>query len=123
MRHGEISLEKMPDYISFDFCRNKKRTAPRGSGGVSVCVKQELVRDVIVQRIFENISDCFILILNGQHFQCVNDIILVFTYPRNTRPVYDLNNDNGIELLSYNLEQVITHFPEAQLLLAGNFNS
>ena len=74
------------------------RTASRGSGGVSVFVKQELVRDCIVQRIFENISDCVILILNGHYFQCVNDIILVFAYvsPEHS-PIYDLNNDNHHE--------------------------
>ena len=59
----------LPGYSSFDFCRDKKRTAPRGSGGVSVFVKQDLLRDGLVKRIFEHLSECVVVIVDGHFFQ------------------------------------------------------
>ena len=55
-------------YSSFDFCRDKKRTAPRGSGSVSVFVKQDLIRDGLVKRIFEHLSECVVIIVDGHFF-------------------------------------------------------
>ena len=85
--------------MAFDYCRTKKRNAPRGSGGVSVFVKQELIRDGIVKRIFENFTECIILIINGQHFHSINDIILVFAYiSPEYSPIYeqtDTDNDGN----------------------------
>lgn len=114
----------LPGYSSFDFCRDKKRKAPRGSGGVSVFVKQDLIRDGIVKRIFEHLSECVVMILDGHFFSSLNDIILVFTYisPENS-PIYEYDNDNGIEILSMKLEQIITQYPEAHLFLTGDLNS
>ena len=70
----------LPGYISFDYIRPKKRTAYRGSGGVSVFVKESLVKAGIIKRIFNNISECVILILDGNFFQSINDVILIFAY-------------------------------------------
>lgn len=114
----------LPGYISFDFIRPKKRTAYRGSGGVSVFVKESLVKDGILKRIFNNFSECVILILDGNFFQAINDVILLFAYvsPENS-PFYAENDNNGIENLNINLEKVVTKYPEAHLLLAGDLNS
>ena len=107
----------LPGYISFDFIRPKKRTAYRGSGGVSVFVKESLVKAGIIKRIFNNISECVILILDGNFFQSIKDVILIFAYvsPENS-PFYAENDSNGIENLNIILEKIVTNYPEAHLL-------
>ena len=110
----------LPGYTSFDFCRDKKRTVPCGSGGVSVFVKQELIRDRLVKRIFNHLPECVVLILEGHHFRFLTDVILVFTYvsPENS-PIYSQDNDDGIEILSTKLDQILTQYPEASLFWQG----
>ena len=39
-------------YINFDFIRPKKLSAKRGSGGVSVFVKNDLIKSGLIKRIF-----------------------------------------------------------------------
>ena len=83
-----------------------------------------MIRNGIEKRNFEHFSEYVILILDGQFFSSLNDITLVFAYVSlEHSPVYEHNNDNGIEILSVKLEQIVTKCPEAHLFLAGDFNS
>ena len=87
--------------------RAKKKSAPRGSGGVSVFVKNDLIQTGRFRRVFENFDDCVIL-----YFSCTdlcdisNDFVFVFTYVSpEYSPIYASSDDNGIEL-----QEVIDHF-------------
>ena len=83
-----------------------------------------MVKAGIIKRIFNNISECVILILDGNFFQSINDVILIFAYvsPENS-PFYAENDSNGIENLNINLEKIVTKYPEAHLFLVGDLNS
>lgn len=122
--HGNNYENFLPSYVNFDYVRPKTRTAFRGSGGVSVFVKESLVKDGVVKRIFSYISESVILLIDGRLFHNINDIILVFAYVSPERsPIYTEDNDNGIEILSTNIDQIVAQYPEAELFLAGDLNS
>ncbi|MCG7879459.1 MAG: hypothetical protein N0C90_24475, partial [Candidatus Thiodiazotropha endolucinida] len=88
-------------FTNFDCIRPSKKSAYRGSGGVSVFVKDWFVNNNIVKRIFKEMSECVVLLLNGQYFENINDIVLIFTYIAPERsPIYTPESDNGIILLS-----------------------
>lgn len=113
-----------PGFVNFDFIRPKKRRAGRGSGGVSVFVRDHLVKDGMAKWIFSHVSENVILLLDGSFFRNVNDIILIFAYVSPDKsPIYTDENDNGIEILSTNIEQIVTEYPDAELFLAGDLNS
>ena len=83
-----------------------------------------LVKDGMVKRIFSHISENVILLLDGSFFRNVNDIVLIFAYVSPDKsPIYTDENDNGIEILSTNIEQIVTEYRDAELFLAGDLNS
>ena len=112
-------------YTSFEFMRAKKKSAPRGSGGVSVFVKNDLIQTGRFRRVFENFDDCVIL-----YFSCTdlcdipNDFVFVFTYVSpEYSPIYASSDDNGIELLNNKLSIISSSYPNAYIFLAGDLNA
>ena len=111
-------------YTNFDCLRPLKRSANRGSGGVSVFVKDWLVNNNIVKRIFHEMSECVVLLLKGQYFENINDIVLVFTYIAPERsPIYSPENDNGIMILNEKIFDIKSNYPNADIIIAGDLNS
>ena len=83
-----------------------------------------LVKDGMVKRIFSHISENVILLLDGSFFRNVNDIVLILAYVSPDKsPIYTDENDNGIEILSTNVEQIVPEYRDAELFLAGDLNS
>ena len=80
--------------------RCKKKSAFRGSGGVSVFIN-DIMRSGRFRRIFENYEDCVILYFDCNHlFSIDNDIIFIFTYVSpEYSPIYYNANNNGISVL------------------------
>ena len=111
-------------YINFDCIRPSKKQAQRGSGCVSVFVKEWLVNNNIVKHIFIEMSECVVLLLQGKYFENVNDIVLIFTYIAPERsPIYAFENDNGIILLNEKIFDIKSLYPNAEILTAGDLNS
>ena len=111
-------------YINFDCLRPSKRTAQRGSGGVTVFVKDLLVNKNIIKRICDEMTECIVLLLNGDFFEVINDIILIFTYVAPERsPIYSPENDDGIVILNEKLTNIKSSYPNAEIILAGDLNA
>lgn len=74
-------------YTNFDSMRRKKRTAARGSGGVTMFVKDWLMQTKRVQRIFANFRECVVLLFKADIFFRQSDLIMIYTYipPENPR--------------------------------------
>ena len=69
-------------------------------------------------------KECIVLLLNGQNFVNQKDIIIVFTYVAPEKSTfYDDPETNGIELLADKILSIMSEFPNADLLLAGDFNA
>ena len=111
-------------YTPFCYSRPKKKSANRGSGGVSVYVKDFLIKDNLVKRIFDNFTECVVLLFNCSLFQHVNDVVFIFSYvsPENS-PIYDENDNNGIDILNININNIIAEYPNTDLFLSGDLNS
>lgn len=111
-------------YDHFDYIRPRSSRARRSSGGVTVFVKDSLINTGVVKRIFETLTDCVVLLLNGELLGNLNDIIMIFAYvsPENS-PIYREPDTNGILLLYNQLFEIVSQFPTANLFLAGDLNS
>ena len=111
-------------YQCFTKVRRKLGNAIRNSGGICVLIKEYLIQNNIVRRIFDNLDECIVLLLNGKKFENQNDIILIFTYisPEGSS-FYTNPNDNGIELLANKLVMISSEYQDADFLLAGDFNA
>ena len=110
-------------FSNFDSMRRKKRNAVRGSGGVSVFMKDWLVQTNGIQRIFENFRECVVLLFKAASHHRQNDLIMLFTYiPPEYSPVYT-QEDNGIVLLNENINEILLRYPNAELFLSGDLNS
>ena len=68
---------------------------------------------------------CVILLLKGNFFNLKNDIIMCFPYisPEVSSVYNEADSTNGIELFEDYLLQIVLKFPDAMLLLAGDFNA
>ena len=107
-------------YINFDLIRPKKLSAKIGSGGISVFVKNDLIKSGLIKRIFDKLNEC----LTGHDFDRARDIILLFAYvaPEGL-PIYTDTEGDGIEILSDKLNDIIVAYPTAELFLVGDFYS
>ena len=104
--------------------RSKKRSAFRSSGGISVLIKETLIQTNFIKRIFDDFNECIVLLLDGQKFVNQNDIIIVFAYVAPERSTFYTDPaTNGIELLADKILSIISEYPNADLLLAGDFNA
>ena len=111
-------------YINFDCLRPSKRTAQRRSGGVTVFVKDLLVNKNIIKRICDEMTECIVLLLNGDFFDVINVIILIFTYVAPERsPIYSPENNDGIVILNEKLTNIKSTYPNAEIILAGDLNA
>ena len=111
-------------YVNFDCMRQPKGSAPRGSGGVTVFVKDYLVDGNIIRRVFDNLTECVVLFLNSEFYESVNDILLIFTYIAPERsPIYTPENDDGIVLLNEKLLEIRSVYPNADMIVAGDLNA
>lgn len=111
-------------YINFDCMRPTRGSAIRGSGGVTVFVREYFVNMNIIKRVFEEMSECVVLFLSSEFFDGINDIVLVFTYIAPERsPIYTNDNDDGINLLNEKLLDIKTLYPNAEIILAGDLNA
>lgn len=112
------------DYEHFDYVRRKSPRANRNSGGVTVLVKSNLIRNGAVKRIFKDFSECVVLLIDAKKFIGINDILMIFAYvsPENS-PIYSEQNPNGIDLLNDKLSDIISSYPNAEIFLAGDLNA
>ena len=81
MKHGsavKMTLALLDNYTNYDCIRPSNRAARRGSGGVTVFVKDEIVNKNIVKRIYDDMSECVVLLLCGNLFEGINDIIFFY---------------------------------------------
>ena len=83
-----------------------------------------MIKDNLVKRIFDNFIECVVLLFNGSLFQHVNDVVFIFSYvsPENS-PIYDENDNNGIDILNININNIIAEYPNTDLFLSGDLNS
>lgn len=70
----------LPDFRSFDCMRIKRRTAHRGSGGVTVFIRDELLKTNGIKRIFDYFTECVIFHFDADIFKRETDVVMVFTY-------------------------------------------
>ena len=104
--------------------RQLKGSSPRGSGGVTVFVKDFLVDGSIIKRVFDNLTECVVLFLSSELYESINDIVLIFTYIAPERsPIYTPENDDGIILLNEKLLEIRSVYPKADIVIAGDLNS
>ena len=112
-------------YTLFD-CVQKKRTGTgRNSGGICVFIKEWLVRNNLVKRIFSNFKDCFVFHFKGSLFDGMQDVILYFAYasPQGSRIYNNLDENNGILLIENNLNEIKIEYPDCSFFLAGDLNA
>ena len=110
-------------YGTFESMRKKRRGMSRGSGGVSVFIKDWVLQTNGVVRIFQDFKESVVLLFKANIFHRTNDLIMIFTYiaPENS-PIYT-DEDNGIELLNERISEICVQYPTAELFLAGDLNA
>lgn len=109
-------------FTAFSKVRKKRTKKGRYSGGVSVFVRCGLVDNGCIKRDFVEFNDCVVLVLNGCLFGLQNDIVMCFPYiSPDGSTIY--NDVNGIDIFEDYLLQIIMKYPDASLLLAGDFNA
>ena len=94
--------------------RPTRGSTRRGSGDVTVFVKEYFVNMHIIKRIFEEMSECVVLLLSSELYDNINDILLILTYVAPARsPIYTTDNDDGINLLNEKLLDIKAAYPNA----------
>ena len=113
----------MHGYQIFESMRKKRRCMSRGSGGVSVFVKDWIMQTDGVIRIFPDFKETVVLLFKGNIFNRMNDLIMIFTYiaPENS-PIY-INDEDGMMLLNERISEICLQYPSAELFLAGDLNA
>ena len=82
-------------------------------------VREELIQNNLIQRIYDDLDDCIILQLNGQRFINQNDIVLVFAYIAPERSSFRIApTDNGIEILADKLLSIVSDYPNVDLVIS-----
>ena len=104
-QRNKLDFESFLDgCVNFDCMQQLKGSSPRGSGGVTVFVKDYLVGGNIIKRVFDNLTECVVLFLNSEFYESINDIVLIFTYIASERSlIYTPENGDGIILLNEKL--------------------
>ena len=115
----------MPGFVHFDNVRKLNISSLRNSGGVSVFIRNCLVKDKLISRIFTNFNDSIVLLFKLSTISNENDLIMYFTYvsPEGSSIYHSSNEKNGINIMRSNLEQIIMDYPNASCLLAGDLNA
>ena len=73
-------LTFLDGYTNVDCMRAPRVTAQRGSGGVTVFVKEFLVNNNIIRYIFTDMSECVVLLIDSIFNHGIHDTVLIFTY-------------------------------------------
>ena len=92
---------------------------------MTVFVKYTLIEGGLVERVFSELEDCIVLLLKSSYLNIDRDIILCFLYisPEGSTIYSDDTGLNGIDILENKLLQIIQKYPDASLMLAGDFNA
>ena len=112
-------------YTHFDSVRIKRTRRGRNSGGISVFVKNYLLAQESVYRIFEGFENCVILLFDKSIFKTDQDVIMCFVYisPEGS-PIYNTSEEkDGIKLFEKYLFSIRDLYPNEHLFLAGDFNA
>ena len=87
-------------------------------------IKETLIANNFITRIYDDFQECIVLLLDGHKFVNQNDIIIVFTYVAPEKSTFYADPSiNGIELLADKILSIMAEYPNAELLLAGDFNA
>ena len=105
-------------YENFDSMQKKKHSAVRGAGGVAFFVKDWVIQSG-VECIIQNFNECVVLLFKATSLRGSEDLIIMVTYitPENS-PVYT-DEDNGLIILNKKISEILVHFPNAELFIAG----
>ena len=84
-------------YTNFDCMRAPRGTTQRGSGGVTDFVKDVLVNNNVIRRIFTDMSECVILLIDTLRIfnDGIHDIVLIYSL-RLKNFLFTPKNDDGI---------------------------
>ena len=90
---------------------------------MSVYIKDNLINDVLIERICHDVTECVVLLFKGSLFKNLDDIILVFAYVSpEYSTFYDGNDNNDIDILFTKINHVIADLPKTEFV-AGDLNS
>ena len=112
-------------YTHFGNVREMQRNHIRNSGGVSVFIRNELVKKNLIERIYSHFKNCVVILFKGSNFDNMRDIILYFAYvsPEGS-PIYANNYEkDGIKLIDDNFTDIISDYPDAYYILGGDLNA
>ena len=78
-----------------------------------------------MKRILQNFEECIVLSLNGQLLGLQRDLIICFLYvsPEGSTIYNEETGFNGVEIFDSKLCQIVQKYPDADILLAGNYNA
>lgn len=103
-------------YVILNDIRPKKRGAIRNAGGICVLIKEILTQNNFIRRIFADLNECVVLLVDGQNCVNQNDIILIFTYIAPERSSFYVDSTtNGIELLADKILLILSEYPNTEL--------
>ena len=95
----------------------------RGSGGVSVFVKDWVLQTGGVERIFPDFKETVVLLFKANIFNRTSDLIMIFTYIAPENSAIYTDEENGIILLNERISEICVQYPSAELFLAGDLNA
>ena len=118
--------EFLPGFIHFGCFRKLLSKNIRNSGGVSLFIKNEMVKKKgLVQQIYKNVQDGIVILLNITTSIGINEVILYFVYvsPEGS-PIYEnIEGKDGIKIIQNNFIQIKHDYPNAYYFLSGDFNT
>ena len=90
---------------------------------MTVFVKNTLIEGGFVERTYSEVDDCIVLLLKSSYLNINRYIILLYLSPEGS-PIYsDKTGLDGIDKLENKLLLIIQEYPDASLMLAGDFNA
>ena len=112
-------------FQAYSSIRKKRFRRGRPSGGVSVFVKYNLIEKGFVKRIFNDFDECVVLLLDGKVLGTHREMIVCFLYisPEGSTIYNEETGYNGIEIFDNKLFQMVQQYPDADIMLAGDFNA
>ena len=93
-------------------------------GDLLFCTKDVLVNNNIIRRIFTDMSECVIFIIDSIYNDGIHDIVLIVTYVAPERsPFYSSKNDDEIVILNEKIFSINSVYTDAKIFLAGDLNA
>ena len=114
----------MSGYVTLNSIRPKRKGAVRGLGGICVSVRENLISENVVKRIYNHFIEFVVSLLDGSKFENLTDLAIFFTYiaPQNSS-FYSAPNENGIEMLTNKIAKMTSEYSNAEVLIAGDLNA